>query len=204
MNTEQFFNVLNSEVIDRLLDYYNSASEYETFTMNKLNPKGILPDLLELIEDKLNKKLEYVTGNFYQHSLPYAPHTDYKTYQQNTVNMVIPLRFTEALPYLVIFDQIWPLDSVTWSMNKPVMYFEYNIGVKGCPYEYPILGKTEKDFDVEFHAKYLNQYPIECLKDLSAKAYSFEPGSIIIFDNRRIHCTANFTGVKTGLTLRFK
>jgi len=203
ITTEQKFNVLNNELLINIIDDYNSRESYETSTMNKASPGSSLYILQEILENSLNRRLEFVTGNFYKHSKPYLPHTDFKTYQNNYLNIVIPLLFSEDLPSLVIFDQLWEQDSITWCMHHPVHYFSYNIGVKGCPYEYPVKGLTNKDIDTDLY-QHLSHYPQACLFGLSGQAYPFVPGSIIAFDNRYIHCTSKMNGEKLGISLRFK
>jgi len=199
----QKFDVIDSTTISRLIDDYNSRKIYETGTMNKTDPGDSLFIVQELLETALDRKLEYVTGNFYKHTLPYLPHTDFKTYEQNYLNIVIPLSYSGERPNLVVFDQIWEQDSITWCMHYPVQYFSYNIGVKGCPYEYPVKGLTGKNIDNELY-HYLSHYPEHCLFGLSGKVYPFELGSIIAFDNRHIHCTGKLIGEKLGISLRFK
>jgi len=200
----QKFNVIPKNVIHDLINYYNSVGSYSTTSMKKADPTEILPNITEILENVLGRKLIYSSGNFYKHSTPYFPHTDYKRYEDNKLNVVIPLMYSESEPSLIIFDQKWELDSVTWSLSGPVEYFLYNIGVKGSPWEYPIKGKTNRDIDQDFYNKFLNHQPRSCFKDLSGQAFPFIPGSAIIFDNRHIHCTSTFTGEKLGLTLRFK
>lgn len=203
IDTLQKFNVIDSTTISRLINDYNSRKVYETGTMNKTDPGDSLYIIQELLETALGRKLEYVTGNFYKHTIPYLPHTDFKTYEQNYLNIVIPLSYSGEQSNLVIFDQIWKQDSVTWCMHYPVQQFSYNTGVKGCPYEYPVKGLTGETIDNTLY-HYLSHYPKHCLFGLSGKAYPFEPGSIIAFDNRHIHCTGKLTGEKLGISLRFK
>jgi hypothetical protein len=172
--------------------------------MNKASPGDSLMTIRSLLETTLGKKLEYVTGNFYKHTTSYLPHTDFKTYEQNYLNIVIPLSYSGEQASLVVFDQKWEQDSVTWCMHHPVQHFTYNTGVKGCPYEYPVSGLTGTGINDELYHFYLSHYPKHCLFGLSGKAYPFEPGSIIVFDNRHIHCTSKMNGEKLGLSLRFK
>jgi hypothetical protein len=143
------FNVIESTIISKLIDDYNSRGSYDTDTMNKAGPGQSLHILHEILENILDRKLEFVTGNFYKHSKPYLPHTDFKTYEQNYLNIVVPLAYSGEKASLVIFDQVWDQDSITWCMHHPVHHFTYNIGVKGCPYEYPVKGLTNKDIDNE-------------------------------------------------------
>jgi hypothetical protein len=204
IKTEQFFNVFNKQTIDKLVEDYFSKGVYDTNTMNKASPDSSLKLVIDQIEETVGKKLEFVVGNFYRHKIPYLPHTDFKTYQGNILNIVIPLSYSGTLPHLIIFDQWWDLDSVTWCMDNSVKYFTYNIGVKGSPYEYPVKGLMSQEFDENFYKTYLKRFKKETLYGLTANAYPFEPGSIIVFDSRRIHCTADIFAEKIGLTLRFK
>lgn len=177
---------------------------YDTTLMKKAPPDSSLTVLQPIIEEALDTKLLFCSGNFYKHSVPYLPHTDYKLYQDNHINVVIPLQFIGTSPSLVIFDQIWDLDSVTWCMHHTVQRFETNTGVKGCPYDYPVRGLTKVPVDTKLYETHLTHYPRDTLFGLSGCAYPFEVGSIIVFDNRRIHCTSNFVGEKLGISLRFK
>jgi hypothetical protein len=172
--------------------------------MNKADTKNVLGLLTPMIESILEKKLIHTGGNYYKHNKPYLPHTDYKTHEDNILNVVIPLSYTNSQPSLIIFDQKWELDSVTWCMHLPVQYFRYNIGVKGCPAEYPVIGLTDKEIDNDLYTKYLDHYPKVLLRGLSGKVFPFEVGSMLVFDNRYIHCTSKLDGEKLGITLRFK
>ena len=191
-------------MIKRCIDDYYSNSTFETDIMNKADTKNVLGLLTPMIETILEKKLMYTGGNFYKHDKPYLPHTDYKTYEDNTLNVVIPLSYTNSQPSLIIFDQQWELDSVTWCMHLPVQYFRYNIGVKGCPAEYPVVGLTGKEIDDKLYVNYLNHYPKKLLRGLSGTVFPFEVGSMLVFDNRYIHCTSKLDGEKLGISLRFK
>ena len=197
-------NIVSQELINTAINDYNSRNLYDTNTMNKTSPGSSLELFTPIIERILDKQLVYKSGNFYKHSIPYLPHTDYKTYQDNTINVVIPLMYTGSRTSLIIFDQEWEQDSVTWCMQKPVMYFSTNIGVKGYPHEYPITNKTGKLIDETLYNEYLSHYPKHGLSELSGTAYSFEPGCMIIFNNKKIHCTSKMNGEKLGITLRFK
>ena len=196
-------NIVSPELINTAIEDYNSRNLYDTNTMNKTDPGSSLILFTPLIEQILNKKLVYRSGNFYKHSTPYLPHTDYKTYQNNTINVVIPLMYTGSQASLIIFDQEWKQDSVTWCMHHPVMYFSTNIGVQGYPHEYPITNKTGKSIDETLYNDYLSHYPNHGLSELSGTAYLFEPGSMIIFNNKKIHCTSKMSGEKLGISLRY-
>lgn len=203
MKTIYQSNVVTADVIDQCISDYNSREQYQTDTMNKAQPGDSLKLLHALCEQIIGHRLNYQSGNFYKHSTPYLPHTDYRVQQSNTINVVIPLHYTESLPHLIIFDQIWEQNSLTWCMHYPVLYFEINTGVKGAPYEYPVKNLTGQEIDPVLYTTHLSMYPKKYLHGLSGTAYAFEPGSIMIFDNQHIHCTSKFTGEKLGISLRF-
>jgi hypothetical protein len=204
IDTLQIFNVIDSTILSRVINDYDSRKIYDTNTMNKTGPGDSLIAIQRILENALGRELEFVTGNFYKHTTPYLPHTDFKTYEQNYLNIVIPLSYSGEQASLIVFDQIWDQDSITWCMHHTVHHFTYNIGVKGCPYEYPVNRLTGVDIDNTFYTQHLSHYPKQCLFGLSGTAYPFEPGSIIVFDNRHIHCTSKMNGEKLGISLRFK
>jgi hypothetical protein len=199
-----FENAVGPEIIDSCIDDYLSRGSYQTTTMNKANPGRSLSSLVESISDIIGPDLVYKSGNFYRHSSPYLPHTDYRVNQHNTVNVVIPLHHPEADAHLVIFDQEWHRDSVTWCMHHPIIEFSVNTGVQGWPDMYDdVLYRTNEPIDPSFHEKFLSRFPSNTLHGLSGRALPWVPGSMMVFDNRMIHCTSNFTGTKIGISLRF-
>lgn len=198
----QLSNHIDQKIINKCLVEYKSKKTYETKTMNKASPNECVELLTPYVQEIFDSKIKYCVGNFYKHSIPYLPHTDYKPHLKNIINVVIPLEYTESLPYLIIFDQEWHLDSTTWCMHYPVQSFNINIGVKGCPYEYPVQKLTNQKINLDLY-KHLSHYPEDTLYGLSGQAFPFEIGSIIIFDSRKIHATSTFTGEKTGVSLRF-
>lgn len=204
MKPFQIFDVVDRDTVNLCINEYYKNTVYETDTMNKADPGAIIELLKPIFEKAMGKNLQYTGGNYYKHTKPYLLHTDYKTHENNTLNIVIPLWYTDSQPSLVIFDQRWEQDSITWCMQHSVQYFKYNIGVKGCPSEYPVIGLTDQDIDEDLYEKHLTHYPRNLLRGLSGNVFPFEPGSIIVFDNRFIHCTSKLDGGKLGITLRFK
>ena len=204
IHTTQKFNVISDEILDTLITYYDTAGSYDTELMNK-SPANLVEYLITpIIAAIADRELTYVGGNFYKHAVPYLPHTDYQPSDDNTLNVVIPMQYTESLPNLIVFDQTWEQSPVTWSMHHKVQSFTVNIGVKGCPYEYSsIKNLTGKKIDHTLF-QYLTHFPKQCLFGLSGSAYPFSPRSAILFDNKKIHCTSSFTGVKLGLSLRYR
>ena len=200
----QYFNVVNSEIVDQCIKDYYSRGSYQTDTMNKCSPDSSQELLTSVCQEVLGVQLEYCSGNFYKHSIPYLLHTDYKVKQGTDLNIVIPLEFKGTQPHLVVFDQSWDNDSVTWCMHHDVIHFEVNTGVKGCPSDYSgVNGLTNLPISDTLYS-YIDHYPKNLLFGLSGSAFSFTPGSIITFNNKQIHCTSRFIGEKLGISLRFK
>lgn len=205
LKTQQIFNIIDENLLNELLEEYNNGTPYEKNLMNKIIPKDSTnKTICKIVEKITNLNLECNSGNFYKHKHPYSPHTDYKTWLKNTINVVIPIKNDGGFAGLVVFDQIYPYDSIDWSMNKQPIELTFNTSVKGCPYEYPAVKRlTNKDIDDELY-KHVNRYPKECFFGLSGQVLPFEIGSIMIMDNRHIHMTTNMSGEKLGLSLRFK
>jgi hypothetical protein len=202
--SEQRFNVVD---IEPLVEYYDSIGVYRSETMKKADPgKALL-----WIEPSLRKCFpfvkQFVGGNFYKHKSPYLPHTDHQQrWGLTSVNIVIPLSFNGTQPFLVVFDQKWKNDPKTWTMvyekDEGKISSSTNTQLKGLPCQYEIEGKTGEDINETFCEQYL-PLPNKCYYDLSGEAFPFTPGSAIIFDNSKIHCTSKFIGEKLGLSLRY-
>ena len=204
LKMNQYFNSVPEDLINVAIDDYDNRLSYDTNTMNKAVPGKSLELFTPIIKNLTKQSLVYKSGNFYKHSSSYLPHTDYKEDQDNTINVVIPLWYIGDQASLIVFDQVWNKNSVTWCLNGPVYNFTTNTGIEGNPCDYSdVLNLTGYPIDDEFHKQYLNHYPKECYYGLSGKAFSFEPGSIIIFDNRHIHCTSKMNGIKLGISLRY-
>jgi hypothetical protein len=200
-------NVIPKQSIQKALDDYNNQEKLWPDTMAIAFPTIDLQRYTDLASSVAGVQLEYTNGNYYSHTQPYLPHTDWFKHLDNVINMVIPLEVDCELahmPSLVIFDQVWPYNSVTWCMHGKVNAYEPNTGVKGWPGEYPVTNKTGRALDPNFWYHHLSHYPHECFYNMSGRAYPFEVGSAIIFGNRNVHCTSYYKGRKTGLSLRFK
>ena len=206
MRTVQLSDIFSDDTRNSLLDIYHSFDEYDTEEMAKAPvTEGTLDLVSETIRQCIGTDYKYVSGNYYHHTQPFYPHTDFKKEWVDSINIVIPLEdHTEGTGRLVIFDQEWHEDSKTWMMLHPVKHYDVNTALVGCPFDYPIVNHTNDKIDEYFYKAHLTQFPIWCWQGLKGNTYRFEENSIIIFDNKRIHCTNNFTGSKTGVTLRYK
>jgi len=198
-------NIVSRELLQKAEEDFNSQPKVQRPEFEQTNAIGIIPEITDLVQKITGLKIKYKSGNYYEHTIPYLPHTDYNHFYDNSINVVIPIRFSGDKPYFIIFDQIWPNNSCCWMMNQsdPVDFSRTMLGVKGWPGEYPILNKTNKDIDDELY-KHLKRFPKYTLTNMSGKAYPFDPGNIMIFDNRKIHATGGGNWKKLGISLRFK
>jgi hypothetical protein len=186
VSTQQLFNVVSDAHIDKLIEYYDGHGSYDTATMNKISVDNGMDLCVEICKSLIPFDVEYQSGNFYEHSGPYIPSS-----------CTVPAS-------LVVFDQVYVHNSVTWCLDQPIMYFSINTGVAGNPCDYDVLNLTNREVDDALYKNFLFHHTKECFSGLSGNAYPFEVGSAIIFDNRRIHCTSHFVGTKLGVSLRFK
>ena len=207
MQTTQLSDIFSDEERNALLDIYRSHESYDTEEMKKA---PVCDKTMNIVEERIRQLIGtdyvYVSGNYYSHEKPFYPHTDFQKEWKESINMVIPLENnTEGKNgKLVIFDQLWEDDSKTWMMIHPVKEYAVNKALPGCPFDYSITNHTNEKMSLLFWETHLKHFPSWCWQGLSGSTYNYEENSIIIFDNKRIHCTNNFKGNKTGLTLRYK
>lgn len=187
--------ITESEIQEMLYEYHGS-DVYESSSMNKLKP-GPATDFI----DDFVTGYKRVGGNYYMHSTPYLPHTDHKKEWNESINVIVPL-YVENNASLVVFDQRYYHDSVTWCLHNDLIEFKYNTGVLGRPYDYDIKGKTEKNISDDLY-ELLDWAPKEQWFGLTGDAFEFIPGNVLIFDNKHIHATSKFEGSKIGLSLRY-
>lgn len=202
----QFFDVLPKEIVDKCISYYDSIGSYRSETMQKASPGESLEWVMPFLKEHFPIG-KFLGGNYYKHSVAYLPHTDHQLeWGASSVNIVLPLWYTGTPASLIVFDQWWDGNPVTWTMiHKPrpgVISSSTNGQLQGLPGNYDIHNKTGEEMEHHFWAQHL-QYPKECYKELSGDAFPFTPGSAIMFDNTKIHCTSKFIGTKLGLSLRF-
>ena len=207
MQTTQLSDIFSDEERNALLDIYRSHESYDTEEMKKA---PVCDKTMNIVEERIRQLIGtdyvYVSGNYYSHQKPFYPHTDFQKEWKESINMVIPLENNteDKNGKLVIFDQLWEDDSKTWMMIHPVKEYAVNKALPGCPFDYSITNHTNEKMSLLFWETLLKHFPSWCWQGLSGSTYNYEENSIIIFDNRRIHCTNNFKGNKTGLTLRYK
>ena len=200
--TKYFESVISLDVIDELKKIYYNVDEYTTSVMKKAT--GDTPAVYELLSTIPEIDVDRIHfSNFYNHTTPYLPHTDYR-FNVNE-NFVIPLETVNGPnPSLIIFDQWWPMDSNTWVFDTNAK-FEYNKELRGRPCDYDIEEHTHADIDNKLYEDFLSYYPKKYWKGLTGSAYELKPGNLIEFDTKMIHATGTMDCErKLGLTIRYR
>ena len=193
------YDILNEQEIESLLKEYYDADSYNTESMKK-----VAPGPATKIIDDLIYGYKRVGGNYYQHFNPYLPHTDHREEWGSSINVVVPLHADDPTACLVVFDQCYNKDSVTWCLHFDVQQYQVNTGVLGRPFDYKdVIDLTNQPISDELYEK-LKWSDRDQWFGLTGKALEFKPGNILIFDNNHIHTTGIFKGIKTGLSLRYK
>ena len=190
-------NAISNSEIDTLLQEYEAYDSYESESMRKAPPGKAVKAI-----DEMMIGYKRIGGNYYKHSKPYLPHTDHRKDWGNSINVVVPLYSSDPNAHLVIFDQKYHDDSVTWCLHKGLIDFKVNTGVKGRPADYDVEGLTNKDIDNDLY-HFLTWAPKDQWFGLTGEAMEFKPGNMLIFDNKYIHSTGNLNGTKIGLSLRY-
>ena len=204
-----FKNVIEPTIIQDCINEYYGIGSYDTSLMNKsVNiSEATLDKILPILRELIGYEWKHVGGNYYRHFSSYLPHTDFKEEMIESVNVVIPLEIKEykgtTPPHLVVFDQWYDQQHVTWCLDNPVKYYKHNTIVKGRPCDYDnVNGLTGSPISNDLY-EYLDWKDKEQWFGLSGDVFLFEPTSLMVFDNRCIHATSSFKGDKLGLSLRF-
>ena len=137
-----FKNVIEPTLIQDCINEYYGIGSYDTSLMNKsVNiSEATLDKILPILQELLGYEWKHVGGNYYRHFSSYLPHTDFKEEWVESVNVVMPLEIKEykgtTPPHLVVFDQWYEQQHVTWCLDNPVKYYKDNTGMKGRPCDY--------------------------------------------------------------------
>lgn len=212
MIVKNYENVLSLEIIDELLDFFNSNTHLYKDTMGMTKITHPWKYVEPIVGDLLCKFLpieKNLGDNFYKHDFPYFTHID-SNHNPYSYNVLIPL-FIEnnADQKFVIFDQYCTdYAGATWlgDIWKPEGDFESN-KKRDFPYKDPsVIGCTDKPIDENLYEilkyDYRNE---EMFYGLSGIAYDYKPGNILIFPSNRLHCTGRMIcKYKIGLSLRFE
>lgn len=191
-------------VIKKIVEGFDNAIPYSTkLRMKKVRADEALRLITPYLPEEIRKR-KYVGGNLYEHDKPYLPHVDHQeSWGDDSIVVVIPLRYSDSEPRLVVFDQTYDIGPITWCMNLPALNFDVNRGEVGRPCDTKgVNGLSNKPIPEELYS-ILNHFDKDLWFGLTGESYAFKPGNVISFNANRIHATANFTGIKLGLTLRY-
>lgn len=213
--SKQYFNILSSSDIDTILEIFKSNSNYYLIKDN--NPNWIRLPLMKnenypyrkdirffvnkVSQQVLNYTLldnEHFGDNIYKTLGPYGPHVDSDTYlnKKSFVQMVIPLHVEQGNTKFFTFNEHWLGGRTSFRHGK----LQNNTLVNDIitePYtSYSEFIKFNKDsVSQDWYNKNidLDEYlPYTIYNDLSIeKEFNYDPGSVIVFDNTRIHCSHN-------------
>lgn len=212
MIVKNYENILSQEIVDELLDFFNSNENlyHDTMGMIKItSPWNYVKDILNPVLSKIMPTDKNLGDNFYKHDFPYFTHIDSNN-NPHSYNVLIPL-FIEGNhdQKFIIFDQYSKdYTGATWlgDIWKPEGNFESN-KKRDFPYkDQSVAGCTDKEIDKDLYKllKY-NYRNEEMFFGLSGVAYDYKPKNILIFPSHRLHCTGKMMcKYKIGLSLRFE
>lgn len=202
---------LSTQQVSELLKVFVDTSQYfDPRGINKIDNPWDIPAVKSVLQESLTQcgidTSKCYGDNFYEHDYEYLIHTDFRDDDGASENVLIPLRKEEVPQYFIIFDQMWDADGRTWAQDSKKVY-KPNIGLPGRPSDYnEICGLTNAPIPDDLFA-YLDEIPHmprSYFHGLSGTAVPWEPGTIIRYDSRLLHCTGKMlTAKKTGLLLRF-
>ena len=132
MTVKIYKSLLSNQVIDSLLDFFNSNTSlhYDTMGMIKIGqPWNHIQHILEPILKKYIPVDKNLGDNFYKHSFPYFTHVDSGN-NKNSYNVLIPLYVSNNIEQkFVVFDQYCTdYSGATWlgDIWKPEQDFNLN------------------------------------------------------------------------------
>ena len=150
MTVKIYKSLLSNQVIDSLLDFFNSNTSlhYDTMGMIKIGqPWNHIQHILEPILKKYIPVDKNLGDNFYKHSFPYFTHVDSGN-NKNSYNVLIPLYVSNNIEQkFVVFDQYCTdYSGATWlgDIWKPEQDFNLN-KKRDFPYKDPtVVGCTDQ------------------------------------------------------------
>ena len=212
MTVKIYKSLLSNQVIDSLLDFFNSNTSlhYDTMGMIKIGqPWNHIQHILEPILKKYIPVDKNLGDNFYKHSFPYFTHVDSGN-NKNSYNVLIPLYVSNNIEQkFVVFDQYCTdYSGATWlgDIWKPEQDFNLN-KKRDFPYKDPtVIGCTDQPISDDMYEilkyDYRNE---EQFYGLTGTEYDYKPGNILVFPSNQLHCTGRMDcDYKIGLSLRFE
>jgi len=204
-------NVITKDNIQSILKLYNnSTNRTTTVGMDKLQSPWSYSEincLEEILSEHIDTK-ENIGDNVYKHYFPYYPHVDIDE-RYPSINCLIPL-YIDGGHYqsFVIFDQyVTNTEPKTWVGNRKDLDFQKNKAASFVYLDDAVMNKTGKDIDDVFYKTYLENTNRnkDLFYSMSGTAVEYNPGDIILFDSKHIHCTGRMkTKYKIGCSLRFR
>lgn len=181
----------NCKRIDKLHGIYNHRIEKSS--------------LHWILEELGHGDCEIVGGNYFTTPVPFHIHTDNGKENEPDFNILVPLTPNRQQFATILFDQTYSgyaahfrKGSLGQYLDRPV-YNEIKYDFEGVENLWPA------PFDEDMYMNYLTHMPYEWFNGLSVHSiFHWGLGSHLEFPCNQLHCSANFSGVKEGLTLLVK
>jgi len=172
----------------------NHNKELDKIYFNKL--KNVLGDY-KMDSLKSPETGDDYYGLFHESFSPLSLHVD-SGFDENTVIYKQILTPLIGPGDTVFFTKRWYGKSTSFTINKNELNFKPKLGQN----DRSNMHIGEKEFDKNFHKKYLNHIDINNLKGLEVETvYNWKVGESLIMDRTHLHCASSrLNNKKLGLT----
>ena len=210
---EEFKNIISTSIRKELTNFFWESKDkhYQTRTMLKIREpwNEITKELLEPILSNIMNTRNNLGDNYFYHKYSYLPHCECGYDNKESYNVLIPLELENAKDdqYFIIFDQLFLHIGNTFCGDLEISDFDHNKLYRGRIKDEDADNLTHKNIDLQFYKTYLESKSRsrELFWGLSGNVFNWEPGNVIIFDSRHIHCSGKMNcDAKLGLSLRFE
>jgi len=206
-------NIISNQILDYLINYYDSKEHYVTFGMEKLSipyeDKEFMSVIDDILQNKIgiNEKYKVIGDNYYRHSQSYLPHCD-AINDKAWLNIVIPLQQynPNGIQKFIVFDQKWLGRNLTWAGN---LQLAGDFSSNKKTNQRPVDGEFFKDgSDKELPENLWNEFnknnfDKDYFYSMDGTAYDWIPGDVIVFESQHIHATGKMQSLrKLGLSIR--
>ena len=208
-------NIFSEKEIKMIIDLYNALPVTTFNKKQNVKKKAWLKNYNKELDEIYLKRLKDVLGDYKMDSLkspetgedyfglfhesfsPLSLHVD-SGFDEDTVIYKQILTPLIAPGDTVVFTKRWYGRSTSFTIDKNELNFKPLPGQNDRSNKH--IG--EKDFDKNFHKKYLNHIDINNLKGLEVETvYNWKVGESLIMDRTHLHCASSrLDNKKLGLT----
>lgn len=188
----------------------------EAFTNLSANGvKTIMKDLsiieeqetIKSIADKFIDTSCFHYGNLFNHTQPFAIHSDVSIKKESI--LLIPIHASVEQKFIVFDQTVESTSEISWIYNifddksneeLKEMYYDSSIKSRPCDTN-SVKGCTRNPVSNSLH-KFL-PYTKELYHGLTGIAWNYTPGKALLFPANRIHATGRMSSSKIGCTIQF-